>query len=73
MPEASLTAEQRQRYARHLALAEIGPGGQRRLLRSSVLIVGVGALGSPAALYLAAAGSVSPTTTTSGFRPCSDR
>jgi len=56
MPEASLTAEQRQRYARHLALAEIGPNGQRRLLRSSVLIVGVGALGSPVALYLAAAG-----------------
>ena len=56
MPEASLTAEQRQRYARHLALAEIGPAGQRRLLRSSVLIVGVGALGSPVALYLAAAG-----------------
>ncbi|TMC66680.1 MAG: hypothetical protein E6J16_01025 [Chloroflexota bacterium] len=56
MAEASLTAEQRQRYARHLALAEIGPAGQRRLLRSSVLIVGVGALGSPVALYLAAAG-----------------
>src|SRR5438128_9914832 len=56
MPEASLTAEQRQRYARHLALAEIGAAGQRRLLRSSVLIVGVGALGSPVALYLAASG-----------------
>ena len=56
MAEASLTAEQRQRYARHLALAEIGPAGHRRLLRSSVLIVGVGALGSPVALYLAAAG-----------------
>jgi sulfur-carrier protein adenylyltransferase/sulfurtransferase len=51
-----LSVEQRQRYARHEALAEIGPHGQQRLLGSSVLIVGVGALGSPVALYLAAAG-----------------
>ena len=52
----TLTAEQRQRYARHLALPEIGEAGQERLRAGRVLVVGAGGLGSPAAFYLAAAG-----------------
>lgn len=47
---------QDERYKRHILLPEIGREGQRRLLGSSVLIVGAGGLGSPVALYLAAAG-----------------
>jgi len=52
----TLTAEQGQRYARHLIIPEIGEAGQLRLLKSKVLLIGAGGLGSPAALYLAAAG-----------------
>jgi len=52
----SLSDEQRQRYARHLALPEIGEAGQEKLLGSKVLVIGAGGLGSPAAFYLAAAG-----------------
>jgi adenylyltransferase/sulfurtransferase len=51
-----LTNDERQRYARHLILPDVGPEGQRKLKASSVLLVGAGGLGSPLALYLAAAG-----------------
>jgi molybdopterin/thiamine biosynthesis adenylyltransferase/rhodanese-related sulfurtransferase len=51
-----LTAEQRDRYGRHLLLPEVGTEGQAKLLASRVLMLGAGGLGSPAALYLAAAG-----------------
>ena len=51
-----LSREQRDRYARHLALPDVGEDGQLSLLKSSVLVVGAGGLGSPAILYLAAAG-----------------
>jgi molybdopterin/thiamine biosynthesis adenylyltransferase/rhodanese-related sulfurtransferase len=53
---ASLTAEQMNRYKRHLLLPEVGIEGQKQLLASKVLLLGAGGLGSPAALYLAAAG-----------------
>jgi sulfur-carrier protein adenylyltransferase/sulfurtransferase len=52
----TLTAEQRNRYQRHLLLPEVGEAGQQKLLDSKVLLLGAGGLGSPAALYLAAAG-----------------
>jgi len=53
---ASLTGEQMNRYKRHLLLPEVGVEGQKQLLDSKVLLLGAGGLGSPAALYLAAAG-----------------
>ncbi|MDP9420607.1 MAG: molybdopterin-synthase adenylyltransferase MoeB [Actinomycetota bacterium] len=51
-----LSPEQRNRYQRHLLLPEVGEAGQQRLLDAKVLLLGAGGLGSPAALYLAAAG-----------------
>ncbi|MGH2346940.1 MAG: molybdopterin-synthase adenylyltransferase MoeB [Chloroflexota bacterium] len=52
----TLSASQRNRYSRHLLIPEVGEAGQMRLLDSKVLLIGAGGLGSPAALYLAAAG-----------------
>jgi molybdopterin/thiamine biosynthesis adenylyltransferase/rhodanese-related sulfurtransferase len=53
---AALSAEQRDRYKRHILLPEVGEAGQQKLLESKVLLLGAGGLGSPAAMYLAAAG-----------------
>ncbi len=52
----ALSADQRNRYHRHLLLPEVGEAGQQKLLDSKVLLLGAGGLGSPAGLYLAAAG-----------------
>ncbi len=52
----TLNADQRNRYHRHLLLPEVGEAGQQKLLDAKILLLGAGGLGSPAALYLAAAG-----------------
>jgi molybdopterin/thiamine biosynthesis adenylyltransferase/rhodanese-related sulfurtransferase len=52
----TLTPEQRERYSRHLLLPEVGVEGQQKLLDAKILLLGAGGLGSPTALYLAAAG-----------------
>jgi molybdopterin/thiamine biosynthesis adenylyltransferase/rhodanese-related sulfurtransferase len=54
--DTPLSGDQIQRYSRHFLLPQVGEKGQRRLLRSKVLLIGAGGLGSPTALYLAAAG-----------------
>lgn len=51
-----LSTEQKERYRRHLSIPEVGEEGQAKLLKAKVLLMGAGGLGSPAALYLAAAG-----------------
>jgi molybdopterin/thiamine biosynthesis adenylyltransferase/rhodanese-related sulfurtransferase len=54
--ERTLEPDQRERYSRHLLIPEVGEAGQLKLLGSNMLLIGAGGLGSPAALYLAAAG-----------------
>jgi sulfur-carrier protein adenylyltransferase/sulfurtransferase len=54
--ESTLAPEQLRRYSRHLLIPEVGEAGQRKLLDARILLIGAGGLGSPASLYLAAAG-----------------
>ena len=56
MTQTALSSEEIERYARHIVLPEIGGAGQQKLKAAKVLIIGAGGLGSPVALYLAAAG-----------------
>ena|SRR3989344_5695829 len=54
--DVSLSAKEKERYARHILLPEVGKAGQEKIKNSKILIIGIGGLGSPASLYLAASG-----------------
>ena len=56
LADVSLSHEEVQRYSRHLIMPEVGMDGQKKLKAASVLLIGAGGLGSPLAMYLAAAG-----------------
>ena len=56
LADVSLSHEEIQRYSRHLIMPEVGMSGQKKLKAASVLLIGAGGLGSPLAMYLAAAG-----------------
>ena len=56
LADVSLSHEEIKRYSRHLIMPEVGMSGQKRLKAAAVLLIGAGGLGSPLAMYLAAAG-----------------